>query len=39
MNCPYLPINGYGEVRVNMPLHWRWSPGERGFSVEDIVGC
>lgn len=26
MNCPYLPQNGYGEIAVNLDVHWRKSP-------------
>jgi len=25
-NCPYIPQNGYGEIAVNLPIHWTHIP-------------
>lgn len=25
-NCPFLPENGYGEIAVNLPVHWDLDP-------------
>lgn len=26
---PYLPQNGYGEIQVNLPIHWSMRPGKK----------
>ncbi len=25
-NCPYIPQNGYGEIAINLPVHWQKRP-------------
>jgi len=32
-NCPYIPHNGYGEIAVNLPIHWNNNPGEKFISI------
>lgn len=32
-NCPYIPQNGYGEIAVNLPIHWNRHPKEKFVSV------
>ncbi len=30
-NCPYIPQNGYGEIAVNLPIHWDKKPSKEDF--------
>ena len=30
-NCPYLPENGFGEIAVNLKVHWDSAPPKGGF--------
>jgi hypothetical protein len=34
-SCPYLPQNGYGEIAVNLPIHWKHKPPESLFTAID----
>jgi len=34
--CPYVPENGFGEVRVNMPVHWDLAPVSQGMEFEPL---
>jgi hypothetical protein len=35
-NCPYIPQNGYGEIAVNLPVHWEKHPEKQGVKFESI---
>ena len=35
-NCPYIPQNGYGEIAVNLPIHWDRNPQNKKVKVELI---
>lgn len=32
--CPYIPQNGFGEIRVNMDMHEEWGVGAASFQTE-----
>jgi hypothetical protein len=34
---PYLPQNGFGEVRCNEPEHWAWQPSARKLTVSETA--
>jgi hypothetical protein len=35
-NCPYIPENGYGEIVVNLDIHWDKHPGEAYERIHSI---
>ena len=37
-NCPYIRQNGYGEIAVNLEVHWSHCPGEDEFENIDWIG-
>lgn len=37
-NCPFVPENGYGEVAVNLALHWDWRPPAESVTTWDSLG-
>jgi hypothetical protein len=32
-NCPYIPQNGYGEIAVNLSIHWDGHPKEKFMPI------
>ena len=34
-NCPYIPQNGYGEIAVNLSIHWDRHPKEKFVSIHE----
>lgn len=32
-NCPYIPQNGYGEIAVNLPIHWEKRPQDKFVAI------
>ncbi len=33
-NCPYIPQNGYGEIAVNLPIHWDKYPKDQFIAIQ-----
>jgi CRISPR/Cas system CSM-associated protein Csm3 (group 7 of RAMP superfamily) len=36
-NCPYIPQNGYGEIAVNLSIHWDRNPGGKFAPIYEEV--
>jgi len=34
-NCPYIPQNGYGEIAVNLSIHWDRHPKEKFVAIDE----